>query len=62
MKKFTGDVKRRHIYRIAAAYAAPARVLFQLSDNLVLLTKLPEWDGADSKAHHSDALSVAFQT
>lgn len=60
MKHFIGDVTQSHIHRMAVARGAPAWVLVLLSDNPVLLMKLPEWDGTDSKACRSDAPSVAF--
>jgi TolB-like protein len=39
------ELKRRHIYRVAAAYAVVAWVLLQLFNNLEPILKLPEWAG-----------------
>ena len=43
---FLADLKRRHIYRVAAVYAVVAWVLIQLVGNLTPMLRLPEWVGA----------------
>ena len=43
MAKFFAELKRRHMYRVAAAYAVVAWVLLQLVNNLVLPLRLPDW-------------------
>src|SRR5258707_10972640 len=45
MAKFFSELKRRHIYRVAAAYAVVAWVLLQLFNNLTPIMKLPDWAG-----------------
>src|SRR5215467_13403346 len=45
MGKFFAELKRRHIYRVAAAYAVVAWVLLQLFNNLTPIMKLPDWAG-----------------
>src|SRR5262245_56941548 len=45
MGKFFGELKRRHIWRVAAAYAVVAWLLLQLFNNLTPIVKLPEWAG-----------------
>src|SRR5215831_10631069 len=45
MSSFFAELKRRHIYRVAAAYAVVAWVLLQLFNNLTPMMKLPEWAG-----------------
>src|SRR6266566_9519310 len=45
MPDFFAEVKRRHIYRVAAAYAVVAWVLLQLFNNLEPILKLPDWAG-----------------
>jgi hypothetical protein len=37
------ELKRRHIYRLAAAYVVVAWVLLQLFNNLEPILKLPDW-------------------
>lgn len=46
MSGFFADLKRRHIYRVAAVYAVVAWVLIQLVDNLTPMLRLPDWAGA----------------
>src|SRR5258708_6539101 len=46
MTKFFSELKRRHIYRVAAAYAVVAWVLLQLFNNLEPILKLPDWTGS----------------
>jgi len=41
MGSFFAELKRRHIYRVAAAYAVVAWVLLQLFNNLMPIMKLP---------------------
>ncbi|MFL5238595.1 MAG: hypothetical protein ACJ8EL_13510, partial [Rhizomicrobium sp.] len=45
MTDFLAELKRRYIYRIAAAYAVAAWVLIQLFNNLAPLLKVPDWTG-----------------
>ena len=45
MGNFFAELKRRHIYRVAAAYAVVAWVLLQLFNNLTPIMKLPDWAG-----------------
>ncbi|HYM18445.1 MAG TPA: hypothetical protein VEU06_07775 [Micropepsaceae bacterium] len=45
MGSFFGELKRRHIYRVAAAYVVVAWVLLQLFNNLEPILKLPDWVG-----------------
>lgn len=44
--RFVADLKRRHIYRVAAVYAVVAWVLIQLVGNLTPMLRLPEWAGS----------------
>ena len=41
MEKFFAELKRRHMYRVAAAYAVVAWVLLQLVNNLAPGLNLP---------------------
>src|SRR5256885_13518485 len=43
MGSFFAELKRRHIYRVAAAYAVVAWVLLQLVNNLAPILELPPW-------------------
>ncbi len=43
MGNFFTELKRRHIYRVGAAYAVVAWVLLQLVNNLAPGLKLPDW-------------------
>src|SRR5262245_25325848 len=43
MDEFVAELKRRHIYRVAAAYAVVAWVLLQLATNLVPALNLLNW-------------------
>src|SRR5258705_10843589 len=43
MAAFFAELKRRHIYRIAAAYAVVAWVLLQLVNNVAPILDLPVW-------------------
>src|SRR5262245_19418971 len=43
MGGFFAELKRRHIYRVAAAYAVVAWVLLQLVNNLAPGLNLPSW-------------------
>src|SRR6266436_5611631 len=45
MDNFVAELKRRHIYRVAAAYAVVAWLLLQLFNNLTPIMKLPDWAG-----------------
>src|SRR6185295_5878829 len=45
MGNFFAELKRRHMYRVAAAYAVVAWVLLQLFNNLQPIMKLPDWAG-----------------
>ena len=45
METFLAELKRRHIYRVAAAYAVVAWVLLQLVNNVEPILKLPDWAG-----------------
>ena len=45
MGNFFAELKHRHIYRVAAAYAVVAWVLLQLFNNLEPILKLPGWAG-----------------
>src|SRR6266852_3790572 len=40
---FFAELKRRHIYRVAAAYAVVAWVLIQLVNNVAPVLDLPVW-------------------
>ena len=44
--RFIADLKRRHIYRVAAVYAVVAWILIQLVGNLTPMLRLPEWAGS----------------
>ena len=46
MDKFFAELKRRHVYRVGAAYAVVAWVLIQLVNNVSPLMRLPEWAGS----------------
>ena len=43
MANFFAELKRRHIYRVAAAYAVVAWVLLQLINNVAPVLDLPVW-------------------
>lgn len=43
MGNFFSELKRRHIYRVAAAYAVVAWVLLQLINNVAPVLDLPSW-------------------
>src|SRR4051812_18770300 len=43
MANFLSELKRRHIYRVAAAYAVVAWGLLQLVNNIAPGLRLPEW-------------------
>src|SRR5258706_14352811 len=43
MGNFFAELKRRHIYRVAAAYAVVAWVLLQLVNNVAPILDLPPW-------------------
>src|SRR5260370_1362195 len=43
MANFLAELKRRHLYRVAAAYAVMAWVLIQLVNNVAPALRLPEW-------------------
>jgi TolB-like protein len=45
MSNFFAELKRRHIYQVAAAYVVVAWILLQLFNNLEPILKLPEWAG-----------------
>jgi hypothetical protein len=45
MGNLFAELKRRHIYRVAAAYAVVAWVLIQLVNNITPMLKLPDWVG-----------------
>ena len=45
MLAFFAELKRRHVYRVAAAYAVVAWVLLQLFNNVEPILKLPDWAG-----------------
>ena len=45
MVGFFAELKRRHIYRVAAAYAVVAWVLIQLVSNVSPMLRLPDWAG-----------------
>ncbi len=45
MADFFAELTRRHIYRIAAAYAVVAWLLIQLYNNLTPMLKVPDWTG-----------------
>jgi TolB-like protein len=46
MANFFAELKRRHIYRVAAAYAVVAWLLIQLVNNLAPMLRLPDWAGS----------------
>src|SRR6266481_4825685 len=46
MGNLFAELKRRHIYRVAAAYAVVAWVLIQLVNNVAPLVNLPTWAGS----------------
>src|SRR6185503_11086901 len=43
MGNFFAELKRRHMYRVAAAYAVVAWILLQIVNNLAPALKLPDW-------------------
>src|SRR5262252_2647750 len=43
MAEFFAELKRRHIYRVAAAYAVIAWLLLQLVNNVAPVLDLPVW-------------------
>src|SRR4051812_2424168 len=43
MANFLAELKRRHIYRVAAAYAVVAWVLLQLVNNVTPIMAAPQW-------------------
>src|SRR6266852_6935512 len=43
MGNFFAELKRRHIYRVAAAYAVVAWVLLQVVNNVAPVLDLPAW-------------------
>jgi adenylate cyclase len=43
MGNLLAELKRRHIYRVAAAYAVVAWVLVQVVSNLAPIFELPPW-------------------
>src|SRR6185503_15841864 len=43
MGTFFAELKRRHIYRVAAAYAVVAWVLLQIVNNVAPVLDLPPW-------------------
>jgi fucose permease len=43
MGSFFSELKRRHIYRVAAAYAVVAWLLLQLVNNIAPGLNLPNW-------------------
>src|SRR5215831_7158655 len=43
MGNFFAELKRRHIYRVAAAYAVVAWVLLQIVNNVAPILDLPPW-------------------
>ncbi len=43
---FLAELKRRHVYRVAAAYAVVAWLLLQLVNTIAPLMRLPEWSGS----------------
>src|SRR5882757_1891629 len=43
MHNFLAELKRRHLYRVAAAYAVVAWVLLQLVNNVAPVLDLPVW-------------------
>ena len=45
MTNFLAELKRRNIYRVAAAYAVVAWVLIQLVSNVSPMLRLPDWAG-----------------
>jgi hypothetical protein len=45
MGNFFTELKRRHIYRVGAAYAVVAWLLLQLVNNLTPFMRLPDWAG-----------------
>jgi len=46
MAEFFAELKRRQIFRVAAAYAVVAWFLLQLVNNLTEALRLPDWAGA----------------
>jgi len=45
MGNFFAELKRRHMYRVAAAYAVVAWLLLQLYNNVAPILELPTWVG-----------------
>src|SRR5262245_39531726 len=45
MDHIFAELKRRHIYRVAAAYVVVAWVVVQVVNNLTPMLRLPEWIG-----------------
>ena len=46
MSNFFSELKRRHIYRVAGAYAVVAWLLLQLVNTVAPLLRLPDWAGS----------------
>ena len=42
-RKFFAELKRRHVYRVGAAYAVVAWVLLQLFNNVAPILESPPW-------------------
>src|SRR5262249_40563369 len=45
MGNFLAELKRRHIYRVAAAYAVLAWLLLQIVNNIIPIMQSPPWVG-----------------
>src|SRR5262245_7898799 len=45
MEKLFAELKRRHMFRVAAAYAVLAWLLLQGFNNLTPVMRLPDWAG-----------------
>jgi hypothetical protein len=43
MANLFAELKRRHIYRVAAAYAVVAWVLLQIVNNVAPALRIPDW-------------------
>src|ERR1700694_1133116 len=59
MGNLFAELKRRHIYRVAAAYAVVAWVLLQVVNNLAPALRIPDWGLACSGAARSRVSNCA---
>src|SRR6266436_1564348 len=43
LKKFFGELKRRHVYKVAIAYAVVAWLLIQIATQVFPFLEIPNW-------------------